>query len=112
MFQLIDPIHAAQTFRALSSQVRIQIILLLEERDYCVHELVRVLDRSQPLISQHLCILKQAGLVEATRHGRLISYRLSNKNVARIVELASEPMTTPTDAANADNPLNSPEGCL
>lgn len=112
MLQQVEPIRAARVLRALSCHVRIQIVTLLEEREYCVHELVKVLNRSQPLISQHLCILKQAGVVEATRHGRLISYRLSNDNVAQIVALASQPVAIPKSTVNTDNPLSPPEGCL
>lgn len=112
MLQPVEPIRAAQVLRALSSHVRIQIIGLLEEREYCVHELVKVLNRSQPLISQHLCILKQAGVVEATRHGRLISYRLSNKNVTQIVALASQPLSASQPSVTGENVLSSPEGCL
>lgn len=53
---------AASVIAALDSPLRISIITRLAERDHYVHELVKATGKSQPLISQHLRVLKQAGL--------------------------------------------------
>ena len=51
---------------------------LLEERELCVCELMQVLGMSQPRISRHLGVLKNAGLVEDRRAGKWVHYSLRN----------------------------------
>ncbi|MGP5558689.1 ArsR/SmtB family transcription factor [Corynebacterium flavescens] len=67
---------AAKVIGALDSPLRIAIITLLAERDHFVHELVAATGKSQPLISQHLRVLKQAGIVNSKRSGREVTYIL------------------------------------
>lgn len=89
---LIDPIKlasSAQIFKALDSPTRLQIIHLLAQRDHFVYELVETLGSSQPLISQHLRILRKANIVEHHRSGRLITYRLRCPAALDIIELAA-----------------------
>ena len=54
-----------------------------------MHELVRVLGKSQPLVSQHLRVLKDAGLVGATRSGREVVYSLAVPGVIATLESLS-----------------------
>jgi ArsR family transcriptional regulator len=54
---------AGDLLRALAAPVRIAIVLQLRESARCVHELVDALAVPQPLVSQHLRILKAAGVV-------------------------------------------------
>ncbi|AKK03626.1 ArsR/SmtB family transcription factor [Corynebacterium epidermidicanis] len=79
---------AAILMRALDSKVRMRILHLLQERTRCVHELVELLDSSQPLVSQHLRVLKNAGLVDADRRGREMYYSLSRTDVIPILDAA------------------------
>lgn len=74
---------------ALDSPLRLRILLLLRERDHVVHELVDSLDKSQPLVSQHLRVLKKAGLVDATRSGREVVYHLAVPGVIATLEYLS-----------------------
>lgn len=74
--------------RALDSPLRIEIVLALNERPHFVHELVKRLDSSQPLISQHLKVLKSAHVVEAERTGRQMTYFLAEPLVMDIFSLA------------------------
>jgi len=77
--------EAGQLLRALTAPVRLAVIDLLADHAYCVHELVEALDVPQPLVSQHLRVLRGAGLVFTRRRGREIIYELSDKHVAHIV---------------------------
>ncbi|MFP7364352.1 metalloregulator ArsR/SmtB family transcription factor [Corynebacterium callunae] len=74
--------------RALDSPVRIEIVLALNERPHYVHELVKRLNSSQPLISQHLKVLKSAHVVDAERKGRQMTYFLAEPLVIDIFGLA------------------------
>ncbi|WP_255375593.1 helix-turn-helix transcriptional regulator [Saccharomonospora sp. CUA-673] len=76
---------AGELLRALAAPVRIAIVLQLRDGDRCVHELVEALDVAQPLISQHLRVLKSAGVVHGQRRGREVAYRLVDDHLAHIV---------------------------
>ena len=73
----IDWQDVMRIFRALSVEKRAEIIRLLAERTLCVGALSNLLGISAGAVSQHLRILKDAGLVEADRRGYFIHYRLS-----------------------------------
>jgi ArsR family transcriptional regulator len=76
---------AGDLLRALAAPVRIAIVLQLRESSRCVHELVDALEVPQPLVSQHLRILKTAGVVAGERSGREVLYRLVDHHLAAIV---------------------------
>jgi DNA-binding transcriptional ArsR family regulator len=81
---------AADLLRALGAPLRMLIIDELIAGERCVHELVSVSSErgrpaSQSLISQHLRVLRGAGLVIAERRGQEIAYRLADQHVAQIV---------------------------
>jgi ArsR family transcriptional regulator, zinc-responsive transcriptional repressor len=79
---------AGELLRALAAPVRIAIVLQLRESQRCVHELVDALSVPQPLVSQHLKILKAAGVVTGERSGREVLYRLADHHLAHIVMAA------------------------
>ncbi len=76
---------AGELLRALAAPVRIAIVLQLHESSRCVHELVAALGVPQPLVSQHLRILKAAGVVAGERSGREVHYRLVDHHLCEIV---------------------------
>ena len=78
-------IDAGELLRALAAPVRIAIVLQLRDGHKCVHELVDALGVAQPLISQHLRVLKAAGVVEGERNGREVLYHLVDEHLAHIV---------------------------
>ena len=81
---------AGDLLRALAAPVRIAIVLQLRTSPRCVHELVDALAVTQPLISQHLRVLKAAGVVRGDRRGREVVYRLVDDHLAHIVVDAVE----------------------
>lgn len=81
---------AGDLLRALAAPVRIAIVLQLRSSPRCVHELVDALGVTQPLISQHLRVLKAAGVVRGDRRGREVVYRLVDDHLAHIVADAVE----------------------
>ncbi len=78
-------VAAGELLRALAAPVRIAIVLQLRDHERCVHELVDTLGVTQPLISQHLRVLKSAGVVHGERHGREVVYRLVDEHLSHIV---------------------------
>ncbi len=71
----------AEVLRTLASPRRLEIIHRLAEGPCEVRRLAEDLGASQPNISQHLSVLKSAGLVDAERDGREVRYRLSDPDV-------------------------------
>lgn len=76
---------AAALLKALVAPLRLALVDLLTEGPRCVHELVAALDAPQPLVSQHLKVLRSAGLVATTRRGREMVYRLADEHVSHVV---------------------------
>ena len=63
-------------FKALSDPTRREILRLLGAGDRTAGEIVERFEISQPAISRHLAVLRQAGLVAARRQGQNIVYSL------------------------------------
>jgi ArsR family transcriptional regulator, zinc-responsive transcriptional repressor len=76
---------AGDLLSALAAPVRIAIVLQLRDGPQCVHDLVDALLLPQPLISQHLRVLKEAGVVHGERRGREVVYALADDHLAHIV---------------------------
>src|SRR6201995_5660059 len=76
---------AGELLRALAAPVRIAIVLQLRESQRCVHELVDALGVPQPLVSQHLKILKAAGVVSGERSGREELYWFAEHHLGHMV---------------------------
>jgi ArsR family transcriptional regulator, zinc-responsive transcriptional repressor len=76
---------AGELLRALAAPIRVAIITELGVGERCVHELVDKLGAPQPLVSQHLRVLRGAGVVRGARRGREIAYSLVDEHVAHIV---------------------------
>ncbi len=71
-------------FGALSDPIRLSILDRLGRDQRCVCELQEDLDIAPNLLSYHLRILREAGLVESTRRGRWVDYRLADDAGAAI----------------------------
>ena len=76
---------AGELLKALAAPLRIGIVTELAGGPRCVHELVDALGAPQPLVSQHLRVLRAAGLVTGERRHRQVDYRLVDAHVAHIV---------------------------
>lgn len=79
-----DLSSAAELLRALGAPHRLAMVLELADEPRCVHELVDALSISQSLASQHLRVLRSAGLVVASRRGKETLYALADDHVAHI----------------------------
>ncbi len=67
--------------KAVSDETRLKIIKLLLHKKLCVCELVAILKKNQPCISQHLTILKNAKLVKAKKEGFWVVYSINEKEL-------------------------------
>jgi len=92
-----DVVAAAELFRALASPLRVQLLLHLDQPT-TVSQLVRAVGASQPLISQHLRVLRTAGLVTVTRRGREAFYVTADDHVGHVVQDAVAHVGEPAGA--------------
>jgi ArsR family transcriptional regulator len=69
--------RVAASFRALADPTRVSIVnRLAQAEETCVCDLTAALHASQPTVSHHLKVLREAGLVEATNRGTWAYYRV------------------------------------
>lgn len=71
----------AEILKTLASPRRLAILHRLADGPLGVGDLAAAVRASQPNVSQHLAVLRAAGLVEAERDGREVRYRLADADV-------------------------------
>jgi len=77
-------------FALIGQPARIRILAVISTQKACVCHMEAVLGMRQASISQHLMILRKAGLVTAEREGRNIYYRLARPAVLEMLRQAGE----------------------
>jgi ArsR family transcriptional regulator len=70
-------------FKALSEETRLRILKLLEKGELCVCDIVAAMGMSQPKVSFHLNVLKEAGFLKDRKQGRWTHYRLDDSDFFR-----------------------------
>ena len=99
----------ADVLKTLSNPKRLEIVHLLADGPREVGKLAEELGISQPNVSQHLAIMRSAGVVEAERDGREVRYRLADPEIIvacetmrgvlirRLSRISEAAMRTPAD---------------
>lgn len=89
-------ISVTRFFQLLSDATRLRCLVLLDrETELCVCELVHALQLSQPKVSRHLAMLREAGVLDDRRQGLWVYYRLhpelpawARETISRAAEVA------------------------
>lgn len=76
----------AKIFNALSDPVRLEIIEFLREGEKCVCEIIPHVNLIQPLVSRHLKILKDCGLVKDRKDGNRRLYSVTDPRIFEVVD--------------------------
>jgi DNA-binding transcriptional ArsR family regulator len=79
-----------QVFQTLSDYNRLVMIQAISDRECSVGELVKVTKLSQPLVSHHLRVLKDNGILETKRKGPFIYYYLRDVKILYTINLFIE----------------------
>ena len=77
----------AEYFKALSHPTRVKIVQYLSKGERCVCEIFPYLREEQSNVSRHLAALKRAGILSSHKKGVSVYYRVSDKNVYKLLEL-------------------------
>ena len=80
---------ASEIFSALGHPIRLKIAYFLSQRDHCVCELIFKLKERQNLVSHHLTIMKNCGIIEAYSSSKWHFYRL-NPEFGSILSIISQ----------------------
>ena len=81
--ELID--GYAQRLKVCGHPLRLKILCLIEKQDACVSDLWQCLEQPQPVISQHLAVLKEKGIVESSTEGNRRIYRITDEFVRNVI---------------------------
>lgn len=73
-------------FKALAHPIRLKIIKKLSDNILCVCELNKDVEFSQSNLSQHLKILKDAGILNSQKQGLWMHYSLKNIEILKVLE--------------------------
>ncbi len=89
----------AERLKVCGHPVRLKILCLIDKGDACVSELWKCLNQAQPVISQHLAILKDKGIVTSEIKGNKRIYSIVDPFVRSIVRSFDNGVAHPEDAA-------------
>jgi len=79
-----------EIFKALADPTRLKILECIKEEEKCICEVIPYTGKSQPNVSLHLKVLKQAGLVNERRDGTRIMLSIADKTIFKLVDLAKK----------------------
>ena len=78
--------EAVALLKGLADPTRLRILLMLRGEEVCMHQIVEALGMSQSAVSHQLRTLRTARLVEFTKRGRHVYYRLADKHVRDVID--------------------------
>ncbi|MNS28213.1 hypothetical protein D3C72_601820 [compost metagenome] len=78
-------IKMAETFKLLGDPTRLRIVYALSNGELCVCDLASMLGMAQSAISNHLRVLRNMGLVNYRRQGKLAYYSIADAHIARLL---------------------------
>ena len=104
----------AAALKALADDNRLLILRLLSRRDYCVRALARQIGISEAAVSQHLKVLREAGLVSGERRGYFIHYQVEREPLlalSRTLSVLAQGVPAPCSPAHGGCGPEERRGC-
>jgi DNA-binding transcriptional ArsR family regulator len=83
----------AEFFKTLGHPARIRVLELLSEREHAVGEMLPEVGIEAANLSQHLAVLRRAGLVTTRKEGSSVYYSLTSPEVAELLRVARQILT-------------------
>jgi DNA-binding transcriptional ArsR family regulator len=93
----------AEYLKVLGSPFRIQILFSIGFGEACVCHLETMLNKRQAYISQHLMVLRDAGILDTRRDGKYVFYRVADQEIFGMIRSTGQILQIPED----DFPQNS-----
>ncbi|AGL03280.1 ArsR/SmtB family transcription factor [Desulfoscipio gibsoniae] len=92
--------------KALADSTRLKILNLLSRQEMAVCELIEALDLSQPAVSHHLKLLKQACLITDSREGKWVLYNIDRDNYNQAMQTVQSFLQNVQDNLERGVPLS------
>jgi ArsR family transcriptional regulator len=73
-------------FKALADPTRLKILECIEKGERCICEIIPYTEKSQPCVSQHLKVMKHAGIINERKDGTKIMIKASNDEIFKIIK--------------------------
>lgn len=99
-----------QIFKALGDETRIKILIILSKRRICAKGISRHLDISEAAVSQHIKVLKEAGIIVGQKVGYYVLYNLQEPVFAEIINFI-EQITNEQAMNNSKLGIHVPNEC-
>ena len=76
-------------FKALADSTRLKILESIRNGERCICEIIPYTEKSQPNVSQHLKVMKHAGIINERKDGNRIIIKASKKEIFDIIDQVS-----------------------
>jgi len=76
-------------FKALADPTRLKILECIKNGEKCICEIIPYTGKSQPNVSQHLKVMKHAGIIDERKDGTRIMIKISKKEIFDIIDQVS-----------------------
>lgn len=90
MEKVRNKVKSAAFLKALGNAKRLEIVGILRKGEKKVGDLEKIIGISQSALSQHLAVLRTAGIVSTRRSAQSVFYSLSDNKCYRLLELLDE----------------------
>ena len=78
-----------EVFKALADPTRLKILECIKKGEKCICEIIPYTGKSQPNVSQHLKVMKHAGIINERKDGTRIMIKVSKKEIYDIIDKVS-----------------------
>jgi len=82
-------------FAALANPVRLEILAMLAGRELCVCEIAGNLNRERSVVSRHLMMMEQAGIVNSRNEGKWVIYWIKDKRALELLGIGLDMVNNP-----------------
>lgn len=86
MYTKIFKLHS-ELLKAISHPKRLEVLHLLRNQKLTVSQIQTMLDLPQANLSQHLMVLREAGVVTTEKNGKQVTYRIAHQNFSKASDL-------------------------
>lgn len=108
--------NTTTVLKAIADETRMKILTLLLRHSYCVRALANELELTEATISQHLKVLREAGLLVGEKRGYFMHYHVERSTLHELAEkieaLAAIEREACKTAKRADCPAVEPKHCI
>src|SRR5690554_3693327 len=92
-----------KVLKAIADETRLKILKMLLKHNYCVRALSRKLELSESAISQHLKVLREAGLLVGVKKGYFMHYDVDRDTLKELSSKIEEFATIEREVCNPEN---------